>query len=138
MTGRRYLYPHTRRVEVTMALYAAGFGLNALYLKIRFGHAGLTWAGIENGMAVAQTLVAASLIHGFAIRINGSLGPVSPFLRACAMAVFAGFFGALSMEGVGSSAGYTYSFIFIGMTIGALNAASDTITACKRMVAKWT
>lgn len=134
----KYLYPHTRRIEVTMALFAAGFGLNALYLKIRFGTAGLTWAGIENGMAVAQTLVAASLVHGFAIRINGRLGPISPLLRACAMAVFAGFFFGLALAGTGSSAGFTYSAITIGMALGALNAAFDTLDACKEWVAKWT
>lgn len=138
MIGHRYLYPHTRRIEMTMALYAAGFGLHALYLKIRFGSAGLSWAGIENGMAVAQTLVAASLVHGAAIRINGRAGPISPFLRACAMAVFAGFFFGLAQAGTGGSAGFTYSAITIGMAVGAINAAIDTVDACKAWVAKWT
>ena len=138
MTGRRYLYPHTRRIEVTMALYAAGFGLHALYLKIRIGTAGLSWAGVENGWAVAQTLVLASLVHGFAIRINGRLGPVSPLLRACAMSVFAGFFFSLAQAGAGTSAGFTYSAVTIGMAVGAINAVMDTLDAGKVWVAKWT
>lgn len=137
MTGSRYLYPHTRRIEVTMALYAAGFGLHALYLKISVGSAGLSWAGIENGWSVAQTLVLASLVHGLGIRANGSLGPVSPFLRACAMSVFAGFFFSLAQAGAGGSAGYTYSAITIGMAVGAINAAADTINACKRFATQW-
>jgi hypothetical protein len=138
MAGHRYLYPHTRRIEVTMALYAAGFGLHALYLKIRIGTAGLSWAGVENGWAVAQTLVLASLVHGAAIRINGRAGPLSPFLRACAMSVFAGFFFGLAQAGAGTSAGYTYSAVTIGMGVGAINAAIDTMDACRAWVAKWT
>jgi len=134
----RYLYPHTRRIEVTMALYAAGFGLHALYLKIRLGDAGLSWAGVDDGWAVATPLVVASLIHGLAIRVNGRAGPLSPFLRACAMAVFAGFFAGLAGAGAGSSAGFTYSAITVGMAVGAINATIDTVDACRAWVERWT
>jgi hypothetical protein len=134
---RPYLYPHTRRIEVVMALYAAGFGLHAIYLKIQNGNAGLSWAGVENGWAVATPLLIVSLLHGLAIRINGRAGPLSPFLRAACMAAFAGFFFSLSTAGAGTSAAYTYSAITLGMAVGAINAAMDTVDAAKTWVAKW-
>lgn len=135
---RQYLYPQTRKIEMTMALFAAGFGMHALYLKAAFGNAGLSWAGIESGKDVAQLLVAASIGHGIGIRANGRLGPISPFLRAAAMAVFTYFFGMLAFAGTGSSAGFTYAFVALGMCLGARNAAVDLIDALKGLSPRWT
>ena len=134
---RRYLYPGTRRIEIVAALYAAGFGLHALYLKTMWGSAGLSWAGVENGLAVARFLVTVSLLHGLAIRVNGRAGILSPLLRAVCMALFAGFFGGLAAAWTGTSAGYTYSVVAVGMTIGALNAFNDTVTALRGALLKW-
>ena len=135
---RQYLYPQTRKIEMTMALFAAGFGMHALYLKSAFGSAGLSWAGIETGRMVAQVLVGASLAHGIGIRANGRLGPVSPFLRTFAMGVFTYFFGMLALAGTGSSAGFTYAFVALGMCLGARNAAVDLIDALKGLSPRWT
>ncbi len=135
---RQYLYPQTRKIEMTMALFAAGFGMNALYLKSAFGNAGLSWAGIEDGRAVAQLLVGASIAHGIGIRANGRLGPLSPLLRSAAMGVFTYFFGALAFAGAGTSATYTYAVIAVGMCLGARNAAVDLLDALKGLSPRWT
>lgn len=121
-----------------MAMFGAGFGLHALYLQTMTGQAGLAWAGIESGQHVAQMLVLASLLHGAGIRANGRLGPLSPILRAVAMAAFSAFFLRLALAGTGSSAGFTYAAIAIGMAAGMVNAVADAVDAMRRAALKWT
>lgn len=124
---RRYLYPQTRRIEVTTALFAGGFGLYALHAQITTGIAVLGWTGWTEAerQTVVWGLVLASLAHGAGIRANGRWGWVSPALRALAMAAFAAFFAKLVIVGGGTTAAYTYAWITVGTGVGALNATQD-------------
>ena len=120
-----YLYPARKRLEILSACFAGGFGVHIWATSLAGDP--LAWAGTHNGGAVlfGQAISLAALIHALGVRINGSWR-WSPALRLTGMVVHTVLFAVLAWQGVGQTAGYTYSWITIALAYGALSALKDT------------
>lgn len=121
----RYLYPARKRLEILSACFAGGFGVH-IWAASTAGEP-LLWAGMHNEAATdfGQAMSVAALIHALGVRINGSWR-WSPALRLTGMVVHTVLFAVLAWQGVGQTAGYTYSWITIALFYGALSALKDT------------
>lgn len=122
----KYLYPFRRRVEILAALYAGGFGMFVWAQELTGQAAPIHWLGLssEGQLMLAQVMTVCALIHALGIRINGHW-QYSPALRLIGMGVHACIFLWVALQGSGTSASYTYSWIASAMIYGAYSSARD-------------
>jgi hypothetical protein len=137
--AQKHLDTRQRRIEVMSAVFTGGLGS---YVGIvgtitqRPVIEWLTdWVHISE-QQVAFLLVANALLWSTGIYINGRWW-FSPFMRATAMVVNLCIAAIAVWAGIGSSAGYTYLWVFALLVIGTTNAVND----CRKSLIeaeKWT
>lgn len=129
------MIPARRIFEMFAAVYGGFYGLWVETVLRVSDHPSLWWTGLDGSGAhvVARILIAAGLIHGLGIRVNGRW-IYSPVLRSIGMATFCGVFLWLSLHALHplSTAVFNYFFIGLVLFIGLLSALSDARTAILR------
>lgn len=131
-----FLYPRQRSIEILAALYAGGLGAYIGFSDAIGGHPPIGWLGLprDGQIGIALALIGGALLHGLGIRINGR-SRFSPLLRLVGLLVHAAVAVFAVVQGAGSSASYTYTWLTVFLLVGAQNAARDCRTAL--MGAAW-
>ena len=119
------MIPLRKTAETIMALFVTGYGAYAEVL-INMGYDPLRWAEADHFMA--WSFIAAGLLHAVGIRLNGARN-WSPFLRLAGLVFGMALFMKLAFAGVGltSTAGYVYTWVFVGFGL----ALKTTIRDCR-------
>lgn len=135
-----YLMPIRRIFELTAAVYGFGFGTWVWMGLMAAGSEPLAWAGLDRPaqILVAMGLMAAGVVHGFGVWLNGDWR-WSPMPRAAGMTVHCGFMAMLASghSDPFSTAVYTYAFISLLLFLGLLSAISDCRTAIRQGPGIW-
>lgn len=116
-------------VEMIMALYGMYFGFY-IVVQTNLGTAPLLWAGFdfEQSLMYGYLVSIAGVVHGAGVRINGRWY-YSPWLRLVGMSTHALALAILMIIGIaaGSSAGGTYSFLFVLFVVGVCASVEDIV-----------
>lgn len=120
-----------KSAEIIMAGYGILFGVSMVLLT-KAGYAPLGWAGFSDGQAViyGNVVLSMGILHGLGATINGRWR-LSPYLRLAGMLGHSAALSILMVAGLllGSSAGVTYSFIFVLFLVGVGATVEDILEA---------